>query len=103
MMTFMVEITEEALLMLEEIHDRRVRGKLLERIRKLAEDPLHQGKPMMEEITGLRSALAVGQRYRFIYEIQATVVKVLVVGVGLRKEGHRVDVDARMAKLFRKK
>jgi len=97
-----VELTEEALEMLREIEDRRVRGKLFERIQKLAEEPEKQGKPLVDELVGFRSVRAVGQRYRIVYEINEGLVKVLVVGVGIRKEGHRIDVYARMTKLFRK-
>ena len=99
-MIYIIEFTEEALAMLDEIKDVRVKGKLFDRIRKLAEDPLKQGKPLVDELLGFRSIRAIGQRYRVIYGVQESVVKVLVVGVGIRKEGHRTDVYARMARLF---
>lgn len=43
-MTFKVRLTEDALAMLEEIQDRRVRVKVFDRIRRLGEDPEKQGK-----------------------------------------------------------
>jgi mRNA interferase RelE/StbE len=102
-MVYKIEVTEEALAMLAEITDRRVRTKLLERIRRLAKEPAQQGKPMVDELAGCRSVRAVGQRYRIIYEILDGQVTVLVVGVGIRKEGHRLDVYNRTTKLIRTK
>ena len=101
-MTYVVELTEEALAMLEEIQDRRVLGKIFDRIKKLAEEPERQGKPLVDELAGYRSVRAVGQRYRIVYVVQKDLVKVLVVGVGIRKAGHRIDIYARMNKLFGK-
>lgn len=101
-MSYTVELTEEALAMLEEIQDRRVRAKIFDRIKKLSEEPEKQGKPLVNELAGFRSVRAVGQRYRIVYEIQGDQVKVLVFGVGIRKEGHRSDIYARMAKFFQK-
>ena len=97
---FTVELTEEALGMLEEVQDRRIRKKLFERIQKLAEEPEKQGKPLVDELAGFRSVRAVGQRYRILFEVQGKLVKVIVVGAGLRREGHRSDIYERMATFF---
>lgn len=97
-MVYAIEMTEQALAMLLEIGDQRVRSKLVERIGKLAVDPDKQGKPLVDELSGLRSVRAIGQRYRIIYQVQTAAVKVLVVGAGIRKEGSRTDVHARTAK-----
>jgi mRNA interferase RelE/StbE len=82
-----VKITEDALAMLAEIGDLRVKGKLFDRIRKLAEEPEKQGKPLVNELFGFRSVRAVGQRYRIIYEIREGVVTVLVVGWASARRG----------------
>jgi mRNA interferase RelE/StbE len=92
---FLVEFTEEALAMLGEIQDRRVRLKVFERIQKLAVAPDQQGKALAGPLAGFRSVRAVGQRYRVIYLVEGNLVRVLVVGVGLRREGSRSDVYAR--------
>jgi mRNA interferase RelE/StbE len=102
-MIYVIEITEEALAMLEEIPDRRVRRKILDRIKELAKEPEKQGKPLVDSLAGFRSFRAVGQRYRIVYEIHSKVVKVLVVGVGIWKDGHRTDVYARLSRFLRKK
>jgi mRNA interferase RelE/StbE len=101
-MSYTVELTEEALEMLAEIQDRRVREKLFERIQKLAEEPEKQGKPLVDVLAGYRSVRAVGQRYRIVYGVDGEVVKVIVVGIGLRKDGSKADVYARMTKLLGK-
>lgn len=101
-MSFTVELTEEALQALEEIQDRRVRGKIFERITKLAEEPEKQGKPLVDVLAGFRSVRAVGQRYRIIYAIQGDLVKVIVAAVGIRKAGSKADVCAKMTKLMGK-
>lgn len=96
-MTFVVRLTEEAVAMLEELRDRRVRGKLFERISKLAVEPELQGKALVGDLVGYRSVRALGQRYRIIYRVGGKIVEVLVVGVGLRKAGDRTDVYSRTA------
>ena len=101
-MPFVVELTEEALAMLGEISDRRIRGKLFDRIQALATDPGKQGTALVDDLAGYRSVRAVGQRYRIVYEVQGTVVRVLVVAVGLRREGHRTDIYVRLARRVRK-
>ena len=101
-MTFKVRLTEDALASLEEIQDRRVRVKIFDRIRRLGEDPEKQGKPLVDELGGFRSVRAVGQRYRIVYKVRGDLVEVLVVGAGLRKEGSKSDIYARMAKLLGK-
>ena len=57
-------------------------------------EPEKQGKPMSDALTGFRSVRAVGQRYRVIYQVQEKAVVVLVVTLGLRKEGDKQDVYA---------
>jgi mRNA interferase RelE/StbE len=96
--SYIVELTEEALAMLGEIQDRRVRAKLFERIQKLADEPEKQGKALVDALAGFRSVRAIGQRYRIVYVIEGERVKVIVVGVGIRKGGSKADVYARMTK-----
>lgn len=102
-MSYIVELTEEALAMLGEITDRRVRGKLLKRIEDLAVEPEKQGKPLVDDLAGFRSVRAVGQRYRIVYQVRGDQVQVLVVGVGIRREGAKSDVYARTTKLQTRK
>ena len=87
--------------MLEAIQDRRVRDKIRDRIDGLAEEPEEQGKPLTGELTGYRSLRAVGQRYRIIYRIEEGKVLVLVMALGIRKEGSGKDIYVLAQKLLR--
>jgi mRNA interferase RelE/StbE len=87
--------------MLETIQDRRIREKIRDRIDGLAEEPEKQGKPLTGELTGSRSLRAVGQRYRIIYRIDEGKVLVLVLALGIRKEGSGKDIYMLARKLLR--
>lgn len=100
-MTWKVELTPAARQMLQAITDRRIRRSLGERIEGLANEPAKQGKPLTGELEGLRSLRAVGQRYRILFRIEKQVVLVLVVAVGIRKEGSKKDIYSLAKKLLR--
>ncbi|MEH2322803.1 MAG: type II toxin-antitoxin system RelE/ParE family toxin [Nostoc sp.] len=53
-----------------------------------------------KSLKGYRSVRAVGQRYRIIYKVELEKVVVLVVGVGLRKEGDKGDIYTLLQKLL---
>ena len=87
--------------MLERVADRSVRGQIVERAEKLADEPEKQGKALLGELAGLRSLRASGQRYRIIYKVERGRVLVLVMAVGIRKQGSRRDIYELAQKLFR--
>jgi mRNA interferase RelE/StbE len=87
--------------MLEGVSDQRVREQIVERAEKLADDPEKQGKALLGELMGLRSLRASGQRYRIIYKVNRGRVLVLIVAVGIRKQGSRRDVYELARKLLR--
>ena len=96
-----VQITQSCLDLLQDITDRRVREKILERIDELKQDPDLQGKPLCGELKDFRSVRAVGQRYRIIYSADQGQVMVLVVAAGIRKEGDRHDIYALAQRLLK--
>ena len=100
-MRWQVGLTPHARVMLETIQDRRIREKIRDRIDGLAEEPEKQGKPLTGELTGFRSLRAVGQRYRIIYRIEEGKVLVLVMAMGIRKEGSGKDIYMLARKLLR--
>lgn len=100
-MTYQVVITPVGLKTLEAISDRRIREQIRNRIDGLARDPEQQGKPLGGELAGFRSLRAVGQRYRIIYQVERSKILVVVIAVGLRKEGDRSDVYRLAQKLIR--
>ena len=87
--------------MLEAIQDRRVRDKIRDRIDGLAEEPEKQGKPLTGELTEYWSLRAVGQRYRIIYRIEEGKVLILMMALGIRKEGSGKDIYVLAQKLLR--
>jgi mRNA interferase RelE/StbE len=87
--------------MLKAIADRRIREKLASVIDSLASDPELRGKPLDDDLAGYRSIRAVGQRYRIIYRVDRSIVTVVIVAAGLRKEGSREDIYRIAAKLIR--
>lgn len=100
-MTWQVFLTPTANALLESIRDRRIRESIRERIDALREDPDKQGSPLIGELAGLRSLRAVGQRYRVIYRLEADKVIVVVLAVGIRREGSRSDVYSLARRLLR--
>ena len=98
---YRIVIQPTALKLLKEISDRRIRQKLSDRIDKLKESPEMQGKPLLGELDGYYSVRAVGQRYRIIYAIEKAQVTVMIVALGIRKDGSKQDVYALAKKLMR--
>jgi mRNA interferase RelE/StbE len=96
-----VFITPAAQRMLQAIPDGRIRGKIGDVIDRLRQEPEKQGKALLGELTGYRSIRAVGQRYRIIYKVEKSRVIVIVVAVGLRKEGAKKDIYTLARKLLR--
>ncbi len=78
--------------MMAAIPDRRIQKKIIERVEGLAVEPEKQGKPLVGELAGYRSLRAVGQRVRIIFRVEEKKVIVLIVALGLRKEGDRKDI-----------
>jgi mRNA interferase RelE/StbE len=101
-MKYIVRISKDALKQLEGITDRRIRQEIFDRIKELADDPGEQGKPLRNELAGLRSVRVANQRFRIIYEVQKEQVIVVIVAVGMRREGDKADIYRKAALLVRK-
>ena len=100
-MTWKIEITRVALACLKKISDRRIALALVEQIDKLVESPDLQGQALKGQLSGYRSVRAVGQRYRIIYILDHDRILVLVVGLGIQKDGGKQDIYALAQKLIR--
>jgi mRNA interferase RelE/StbE len=87
--------------LLGEVSDSRVRQKLFDTSKRLAQEPEKQGKPLRDELIGLRGLRAVGQRYRIIYEIDEPSGVVFIRLAWIRKEKSRNDVYELAKKLIR--
>lgn len=96
-----VVLTTEAEAQLDALADQRIRNSIIEAVNRLEHEPDKLGKPMTGELAGYRSLRAVGQRYRILYKVKAEVVEVLVVTLGIRKEGDKGDIYELAQRLLR--
>jgi len=96
-----VALTDDARAQLAGIMDMRIRRTIAAAIEGLKERPDAQGKALVEDLKGFRSIRAVGQRYRIIYRCEADRVLVVVVTLGIRKEGDRKDAYRIAERLMR--
>jgi len=99
--TWRIQLTPKAVQLLADISDRRIREKIGAVIERLTEEPEKQGKALLGELSGLRSIRAVGQRYRIIYQVRGDEIVVVIVAVGIRRDGARDDIYNLAKKLFR--
>jgi mRNA interferase RelE/StbE len=99
--TWRILLTPTAMKLLAEIADRRIREKIGAVIDRLAEEPEKQGKALLGELSGFRTIRAVGQRYRIIYQIRGDEIIVVIVAVGIRRDGAKDDIYNLAKKLFR--
>ncbi len=100
-MIYQIRLAPSAFQLLRDIADRRVQVKLQEAIDGLKKEPAKQGKALTGDLGGYRSLRAVGQRYRIIYRVDASKALVLIVALGIRKEGSKKDIYALARKLLR--
>lgn len=100
-MKWQILLTPTALKLLSDISDRRIREKIGAVIDRLAEDQEKQGKALLSELAGFRSIRAVGQRYRIIYQVRGNDIVVVIVAVGIRRDGAKDDIYNLAKKLFR--
>ena len=100
-MTYRIVFTRTGFQTLEALSDRRIREQIRKRIDGLAHEPEQQGKPLGGELAGLRSLRVSGERYRILYKVDRGTIIVLIVAVGLRKEGDRQDMYRLAQRLIR--
>ena len=100
-MKWQILFTPTAFKLLSDISDRHIREKIGAVIDRLTEDPEKQGKALLGELAGFRSIRAVGQRYRIIYQIRDNDIVVVIVDVGIRRDGAKDDIYNLAKKLFR--
>ena len=99
MPSYQVFLTPQAQLMLHSITDRRIRNMIARRIDELTKEPAKKGKALVAELTGFRSLRIA--RYRVLYKVGKK--RVIIVAVGIRREGDTKDIYARAKKLLRLK
>lgn len=91
---YSVKVTDEAKEMLKVIarNDKRIASKLADLMEDLSTLPDQKGTPLGGELTGLHSRHAIGNRFRIIYEFEASTLKLSIISVGIREAGSRRDI-----------
>lgn len=92
-------VTPLAQKQLADISDKRVQQGVERAIDSLETDPNEKGKALIGNLMGYRSLRAVAQRYRIIYKIDQSTQTVIILALGIRKEGDKADIYALARKL----
>ena len=69
--------------------DNKSQQQVMEKLEILKEYPLKVGKALKGNLQNYRSIRSVGQRYRIIYQVKETEIEVIVVAVGIRRDGDK--------------
>jgi len=96
---YKIVITETAFEQLKSIEP-RIRKQIQNKIEILKNDPGKRGKSLRGLLSEYRSIRAAGQRYRIIYKIEKENIIVIVVALGIRKDGDKKDIYTLMKKLI---
>ncbi len=88
---FAVVLTPQAQEDLDEISDQRTQKAIVNKTLELQTEPEKRGKQLSGDLKSYYSVRAAGQRYRAIYEIHTSEDRVLIVVIGIRKEGDKKD------------
>ena len=81
--------------------DKKTLKQILNKIESLKEEPHLLGKPLKGPLSEYRSVRAVGQRYRIIYKIIDKEVVVIIIAIGIRKDGDKKDIYELMKKYIK--
>lgn len=97
MTEYKIQLTEAAQKALQRL-DVKTRQQIVNKIDDLRFEPIKRGKPLTANLLGYRSIRAAGQRYRIIYKVLEDRIIVIVVAVGIRKEGDKKDIYSLLKK-----
>lgn len=97
MTQYKIQLTETAFNALQRL-DIKTRKQIVNKIDDLQFEPMKRGKPLSANLRGYRSIRAAGQRYRIIYKVLEDRVIVIIVAVGIRKEGDKKDIYSLLKK-----
>jgi mRNA interferase RelE/StbE len=79
---------------------KEIKSGKTDRIETLKDEPIKQGKMLVQKLAGLRSIHVAG-RYRVIYKIDEDSSAVWVLAAGIRKEGDQKDIYRIAKKLLK--
>ena len=81
--------------------DSKTQKQITNKIESLKEEPLLLGKQLKGPLKELRSVRAAGQRYRIIYKVNQTEIIVIIIAVGIRKDGDKKDIYELMKRFIK--
>jgi mRNA interferase RelE/StbE len=89
---FSIILTKDAQDDLARIRDRRSYSAIERKIDELQSEPDVRGKALTGDLQGFYSVRAAGQCYRIVYQVAMLEGVVIVVVIGIRKEGDKRDM-----------
>jgi mRNA interferase RelE/StbE len=96
---YKIKLTKIAAENLQKI-DSKTQKQIINKINSLKTEPLLLGKRLKGPLKEFRSVRAAGQRYRIIYKVQEEEI-IIIVAVGIRKEGDKKDIYELMKKYIK--
>jgi mRNA interferase RelE/StbE len=97
---YKIKLTRIATENLQKI-DSKTLNQILNKIESLKAEPNLLGKQLKGPLKEYRSVRAAGQRYRIIYKVLDNEIIVIVIAVGIRKEGDKKDIYELMKKYIK--
>jgi len=97
---YKIKLTKIAAENLQKI-DSKTQTQIINKIDSLKTEPLLLGKRLKGSFKEFRAVRAAGQRYRIIYKVQEEEIIVIIVAVGIRKEGDKKDIYELMKKYIK--
>jgi len=81
--------------------DKNAQKQILNKIESLQKEPLLLGKALKGSLKEYRSIRAAGQRYRIIYQVIESEIIIIIVAIGMRKDGDKKDIYELMKKYIK--
>jgi mRNA interferase RelE/StbE len=78
-----------------------IQKQVINKIESLKEEPLLLGKPLKGSLKEFRTIRAAGQRYRIIYKVMELEIIVIIIAIGIRKDGDKKDIYELMKKYIK--
>jgi mRNA interferase RelE/StbE len=97
---YKIKLTQLVVDNIKEI-DKNAQKQIINKIESLKSEPLLLGKALKGPLKEYRSIRAAGQRYRIIYKVMKKEVIVIIIAVGMRKEGDKKDIYELMKKYIK--
>jgi len=97
---YKIKLTKLAIEKLNDIES-KTRNQIINKIEVLKEELNLRGKPLKGILKEYRSIRAAGQRYRIIYKVEEDEVLVIVINIGIRKDGDKKDIYELMKKYIK--